>query len=75
MRIFHLFGVGRKVVSIIVIRNAHLGVSLCFFYISDGIFRPIKSIVIANVSRATLAMCNRPALVFASMSSRRIGQL
>ena len=44
-------------------------------YISFGIFKPINSMVCANVSRAIWVMVNRFARVFSSMSSRKIGQL
>lgn len=62
MPISHLFGVVCDKCQ--EIKNVPNWDIFLFDYISDGIFMPIKSIVLANVSRAIVAMCRRPACVF-----------
>ena len=47
----------------------------CFFYISLGIFNPIKSSNFSNASRAVFTTVKRVARTSAGTSSRNIGQL
>ena len=57
------------------VKKNRCGIIIPYNYISFGIFNPIKSIAVDNVSSANFAMYNRPALISDGTSSRKIGQL